>query len=149
MSMVNRMKRQAAAKRKKREEEAAKAKKLGPTGTFAFRLTEDETHHNGEDTSETIGIYNSKEAAISASNLVETAWGSIDEAKEYAAKDEDLAQYPDLIQDFRENAPDNGIVWQFGDGENLEGDIQTVSIEKLEVSESDEQPKKKKRKAKK
>jgi hypothetical protein len=140
-------------KRPQKKEKTIK-KKLGPTGQFVFRLTKVKTKHNGKDEARStiIGVYDTKEAALLAasSSLVKTALGTIDETITALGQNKELlGQYPGLIQDYRKNAPDEGIVWRFGDCSKFEGDTHTVSIEKVELlSLVEQQTKKKKRRAK-
>lgn len=103
----------------------SEANKLTTVIDCVYILTIEEHNHACEDSSNVVGLFNTKDAAIAASTKVETAYGSFDSA----IKD----MFEDDFIDSRKNPPDNGVLLQIGSDETGEGDYSRLLISKFSV----------------
>mmetsp|Transcript_43182 Transcript_43182/g.73638 ORF Transcript_43182/g.73638 Transcript_43182/m.73638 type:complete len:180 (-) Transcript_43182:38-577(-) len=103
------------------------SKRLRPKQHHVYVLSLEEVNHKLRDIEPiSLGVFDSKEAAVAKSITVETNYGTFDEA----VKDMFSDSY-DYI-DNRSDPPDNGILFQLG-GEDDYGDLIRVMIHKHSV----------------
>ena len=113
---------------RKRKKNATKwvgrSKELKSTSQVVFVLTHKYYDHRNRHntTSDNIGVFNSKDAAVAAATDYKTGWGPFDDAID------GFGWYTDYI-DNRDNPPDDGVLLQLGG----EADYDCFTIKKMEI----------------
>lgn len=102
---------------------------LRPNGAHVYILTLEEIGHDHEPWFKTIGIFDSKAAAVAKSASVNTVWGTFDEAMKDTFSNEDEFDN----KDNRMNPPDNGVLIQVGGEDYGMGDYSRLVIKKHSI----------------
>ncbi len=106
--------------------------RLRSSGNHVYILTLEEVGHDHEPWFRTIGIFDSKAAAVAKSVTVNTVWGTFDEA----IKDMFSAEYDH--KDNRMNPPDDGVLIEVGGEGCGEGDYSRLMIKRQSILSLDE-----------
>jgi hypothetical protein len=111
----------------KRKASAKSSPTLAVAGSDVYVVTLEEINHgNGhEPETKVVGVFNSKAAAVAHVGSIDTMAGTFDSA---------VQDYEDSHEDNRDNPPDNGVLVQLGHGDEGEGDVTRMWIQKLQIT---------------
>lgn len=121
------------AEDRKRQQNAAKYidQSVKSTGRSVYILIFESWDHSGNygrgADNDTLGAFDSKEAAVAVATNYQTNYGTFDEAvKDMFGDDYDYV-------DNRHNPPDNGVLMQLGSEDSGEGDYERFIIKKVDI----------------
>ena len=118
-----------AATQEEVEEWKQQAKNVKATKQVVYILTLEERNHGGKwgrgVNTKIIGVFDSKAAAVARSVMVQTAYGSFDEAIKDMLEDD--------YEDNRKNPPNNGTLMKIGRDDSGEGDFARIVIRREKI----------------